>query len=644
MSATRAIDRTSHFFAKRMSVQETLFCRDSVLDCGGSPPLSGSTKRQRAGAVQDAGASIQHIIFVSRVENEIRPIFCCLFVLCFLLASSSDLLAATTLHPRLYFNSDELPSLRKLRHEKIHGKIYKNLIESADWCLTKTPRQEWIAPVSPDPIYENLYDRFYGIMGDLAITEHLSFAYALSGKKKYGEAARQWVLATCRTWQHEADNAVDGGKAYAVTRLLKGVAVGYDIVYDQFTEVERKEIRETLVRISRLYFNNYFSKLPWSGPTFHTHHAICEWSSFGVVALALLGDEPEAQTWLNATVKKFEEHLLPTGLAVDGAQVEGGSFWASTMHYRLFFMDALSHVTGRDLFKKFEPQMNADLALAETAAEKSPGYSQNYTSIVLQPYYAQLDYVAPILLALAREYRRPIYQHLALWDYSLGHIQKTRAITPHGEQLIFELGGYAYLWCDETVPAKAEEKKLSYQFPSIDEAYLRASWKPGDLLVGISKGQLVIHAGGQPVLFEPGIQTEPSTNLNVQSFEDSGSIAVIRCGNLETNRVEIELNRTTHKLTIRRKMSGDWLWSCQGQPVHNGNELRWKGASVRLTEGKIVEFDPIGYVPLFATGFNKLKMLDPAPMKFPRVSVRPNTNGLIVMEIELKAAKKFSQK
>ena len=254
----------------------------------------------------------------------------------------------TLSHPRLYFNAQDLVQLRKLRGEKFHAKMWKNLAASADWCLTKTPRANWIAPVSPDPIYENLYDRFYGIMGDLAITEHLSFAYALSGKKEYGEAARQWVLASCRTWQHEADQAVDGGKAYAVTRLLKGVAVGYDLVYDRFSEPERKEVRETLVRISRLYFKDYFQKPAYAGPDFHTHHATVEWSSFGVVALALLGDEPEAQAWVEATVKKFEEHLLPTGLAPDGAQVEGGSFWASTMQYRIFFMDALRHVTGRD--------------------------------------------------------------------------------------------------------------------------------------------------------------------------------------------------------------------------------------------------------------------------------------------------------
>ncbi|MDB6026531.1 MAG: hypothetical protein JWM68_2754 [Verrucomicrobiales bacterium] len=551
-----------------------------------------------------------------------------------LFAWSLEATASTNLsHPRLYFTSEELPKLQKLRKSGVHAKIYKNLIDSADWCLTKTPRKAWIAPVSPDPIYENLYDRFYGIMGDLAITEHLAFAYALSGKPQYGEATRQWVLSSCRVWQREAEGQPDGGKAYSVSRLLKGISVGYDLAWDRFSEAERKEIQDTLVRIGRLYFEKYFQTPTISGPGFHTHHAVVEWSSFGVMALTLLNETPEAQKWLDATTRKFEEHLLPTGLAPDGAQVEGGSFWASTMQYRLFFMDPLRRVTGRDLFARFEKQMNADLALASIASINEPGYHQSYANIVQQPYYAQLDYYAPILLFLAREYRQPMFQYFALWDRSLGHIQKTRAITPHGEQLSFELGGYAYVWYDATVRPKAENKKLSYHFPSVDEAYLRASWKPDDLLVGVWKGQIIVHAGGRPVLIETYIQ-EPVADLKIQSVRDDGNIGVIQCGTNETNRVTIELNRTKRTVTISRNVAGDWTWWCQGKPSHEGNDLRWDNKTfVHVREGAMSEFLPEGYAPLFATGFNKLKLLDPLPMKFPKVTIKPSANNRAVLEV-----------
>src|SRR5262249_30256919 len=144
----------------------------------------------------------------------------------------------------------------------------------------------------------------------------------------------------------------------------------------------------------------------------------------------------------------FEQHLLPTGLAPDGAQVEGATFWASTMQYRLIFMDALRRVTGIDLFRTHASRMNADLALAAIAAEKAAAADEDHQTVVLEPSYGQLNYYAPVLLALAREYHRGLYQHFALWDRTLGSLQETRYVTPHGEALLFELGGYAYLWYD----------------------------------------------------------------------------------------------------------------------------------------------------------------------------------------------------
>ena len=98
-----------------------------------------------------------------------------------------------------------------------------------------------------DPRYENLYDRFYAIMRDLAVSEHLAFAYALSDDARDGDAARRWVLASCRVWQREAEGTPDGAKAYAVARLLKGIAVAYDLAFDRLGDAEKREVQKTLV-------------------------------------------------------------------------------------------------------------------------------------------------------------------------------------------------------------------------------------------------------------------------------------------------------------------------------------------------------------------------------------------------------------
>ncbi len=536
-------------------------------------------------------------------------------------------------HPRLYFARAELPQLRNLRAHPSHKRIWHNLQDSAEWCLKLSPRKQWIAPVATDPDYENLYDRFYAIMGDLAVTEHLSFAYAFSGDQKYGEAARLWTLASCRAWKQEAQSEPDGSKAYAVTRLLKGAAIGYDIAWERFTEDERREIRDTLQSIAEKYYQGYFTTPAIAGPDFHTHHAIVEWASFGVTALTLLDEVPQAKLWLEATIRKFEDHLLPSGLAPDGAQVEGPTYWASTMQYRIFFMDALRRVTGHDLFSKFQSVMNADLALAAIATTTAPGYSQSHASVILSPSYGQLDYYSPVLLFLAREYRRPVCQYLASWDKSLGSIQQCRYITPHGERLLFELGGYAFLWYDSNIAAKPENTKLTYHFPSVDEAYLRASWAPNDLLLGIRKGELLVHCGGQSVLIEPMDWRDATNGLHIARVEDNGSLAAIHCTNSAGEVLTAELHRP-NRAVIHRRLKTDWQWWCQGAPGLKGDSLRWKdGATLRVRTGKLANWEPNGYAPVLSAGFGKLKMADPAPMTFPLCTVRPDTGDEIVIEV-----------
>jgi hypothetical protein len=537
-------------------------------------------------------------------------------------------------HPRLYCTAADLPRLKALRSSGVHARMWKNIEQSAEWCLTKTPRREWIAPISRDPIYENLYDRFYAIMADLAISEHLAFAYGLSGDARYGDAARDWVLASCRAWQHEADDEPNGSKAYAVCRLLKGLAVAYDLAFDRFDESQRREVRDTLVRIGDKYFRGYFSTPTIAGLGFHTHHAVVEWASFGVAALALLDESPQATQWLEATIKKFEDHLLPQGLAPDGAQVEGATFWASTMHYRLFFMDALRRVTGRDLFKTHGQSMNADLALASIATHRKDGYDQDHANVVLEPSYGQLDYYAPILIFLASEYQRGLYQHLALWDETLGQIQKSRYVTPHGEPLLFELGGYAFVWFNPSLAPSTDVAKLSYHFPSVDEAYLRTSWEGDDLLVAVRKGEIVVHAGGIPILIEP-MAARDAMAMSVQSLTDDARVARLHCADATGQRsLEITLNRAEHKATIRRRAPGAWSWWCHGAPTRTANELKWpRGPRVQVTSGEIESLVPQGYGPPLETGFLKLKLRDPAHMEFPQVTVKPAADGEVVVEV-----------
>lgn len=541
-------------------------------------------------------------------------------------------------HPRLYFSAAEVPGLRKLRGQGEHARIWKNLAESAEWCLTKPPRSKWIAPASGDM---NLYDRFNGMMQDMASMEHLAFAYAYSGEPRYLDGARTWTLACCRIWKAEAEGAADTSKAYAVMRLLKGLAIAYDLLYPALEAGQKKELREAIAAIGQKYYQWYLKNpsLGLVGGQQGSHHSTVEVTSFGVVALALLGEVPEAADWLALMEKKFAGNLLPRGLTPSGSHAEGPTFWTSTMQYRLMFMDALRRVTGRDLFAKHQKEMDGGLALAKIAAPPKGEWDEYHESALFEPSYGQLNYFSPVLVCLAREYRRSVYQRLALWDAKLGALQKTRYVTPNGEAMVFGWGGYAYAWYDPGVPVRAEEgAPLSFEFPETHEAYARAGYEPGGLLAGCRMGHVVIHAGGRPVLIsEYDVWAEYKGKKKVPGLKrsDDGKAAVLSCrGADDSGYAEQTLRLERPRLCVlTRKGAAEARWWCQGQPKQEGDALRWPdGTVLRVTKGKLVSFDPAGHFEALAVANGRLKLADPMPMRHPAFTTQ-SEGGELALEV-----------
>jgi hypothetical protein len=538
-------------------------------------------------------------------------------------------------HPRLYFARADLPRLRSLRSTGVHARIWRNLTESADWCVRQTPRSEWIPTVTPDPIFENLYDRFYAAMHDMAIVEHLAFASALSdpGNDPYFDAARRWALAAAKVWKNEATNKPDASKAYSVLRIMKALAVAYDLLYDRLGEGERNQIRDTLVSVGRAYFV-FFADPVAAGPGYNKHHGSVDAGPMGVVALALLGEVPEAQAWVDRMVEKHVHYLLPHALTPSGTNDQSSNFWASTLHYRIFFLDALRRVTGRDLFAEHPDALPGRMALAAVAGKlpRDVEFNEFDRTVLFAPDYGQIDYWAPAILFLAREQRRPIYQHLALWDESLGKLQRTRYVTPHKkEELLFSFGGYAYVWYEPSVPDAIEEglpRSFEFPEPAVNEAYLRDSYHAGDLVVAMKKGGLIVHAGGRPVLVDQldvDDTSKPAPAVDELLVADDGRLAEIRCvgpqkAGLKEQRVALH---RPGRLTIRREAAGPLSWWYTGDAKRDGNTLRWSdGTTLTVTQGNIERVDPKGYAES-KVHYGGLRFADPHPFVYPVVTVRP---------------------
>jgi hypothetical protein len=248
------------------------------------------------------------------------------------------------------------------------------------------------------------------------------------------------MLSGARVWKNEATNTPDASKAYAVLRVLKAIAVAYDILYERLQEAERHEVRDTLVAVGRAYFA-FFQEVTTAGEGYNKHHGSVDAPPLGIVALTLLGELPEAERWLELMIEKHTAYLLPFALTPSGTNEQSSNFWASTLQYRIFFLDALRRVTGRDLFAEHPNALPGGIALAAVAGLHPSDLRHNEAnrSVLFGPSYGQLDYWSPVLLFLAREKRRPLFQYLALWDGSLGKLQRTRYVTPTRSEELLEV-------------------------------------------------------------------------------------------------------------------------------------------------------------------------------------------------------------
>jgi hypothetical protein len=548
-------------------------------------------------------------------------------------------------HPRLYFTAGELDALREGRREPVRARVWENISRSARWCAEQPPRTQWIAPQADDPQYENLYDRFYAAMHDMAIVEHLAFAATLSdpGDHEFLEPARNWLLAAARVWRSESSIEPDAGKAYAVLRVMKALAVGYDLLFEQLLPEQRVEVREAMAAVVGRY-HAFFQDPQTAGPGYNKHHGSVDAAPLGIVALSMLGEHPAAAEWLDLAIEKHVRYLLPHALTPSGTNEQSSNFWASTMQYRILFLDPLRRVTGRDLLAEFPAALPGRIALAAVAASQPPDlvYNESHRSVIFGPSYGQINYWSPVLLYLARHEGRPIYQYLAMWDRSLGAIQRTRYVTPRrGEELLFAFGGYAYVWYDPSVPAEVEEcLPLSFQFPEkeVDEVYLRSSYRLGDVVVGIKKGGLVVHAGGRPVLVDQlGVDdvNRPAEAVTEPMLADDGRRARYRAIGPEQAGIGeqwVELERP-RRVTIRRRTDKPVCWWYAGPAERTARALVWPdGTRLEIVRGAIDSIEDDGYRDM-KVHYAGMAFADPSPMSYPLVTARPE-EGVLELVVE----------
>jgi len=180
--------------------------------------------------------------------------------------------------------------------------------------------------------------------------ETLAFVFLMTGKKEYGEAARERIL-------HLAAWDPDGPTNFrlnceAAKPMLYRLPRAYDWAYAVLTPEDRDKVRQVMRRRALDAWESGevgrgvgHLNQPFSSHGNRTFHKL------GECAIAFLGEIPEAETWLDYAVNKFYA-AYPVWCDDDGGWHEGAAYWAGYMGKVVWWLQAANSALQIDGLKK----------------------------------------------------------------------------------------------------------------------------------------------------------------------------------------------------------------------------------------------------------------------------------------------------
>jgi hypothetical protein len=360
------------------------------------------------------------------------------------------------IHPRVFFTESELNDLRA-KSRTTHAKLWQRAL-STMICVREEP--------APPPAQDRRAQNDVA----LAIGE-AAFAYKIERDPKFLALALKFMDAAVSydVWGYISSKPnID----LAAGHLLYGLAWGYDLLYHDLSESQRKAYREKLQKHGRLLFETYSLK-PGRVFTYSQNHLFIPAAGLGIAAYALYGEVPEAADWARRVRALFDRTLAT--YSPDGYYYEGFEYWVFSTPWIVHYLDALLHCTGEDLYD--QPGLRkahvyvAHCVLPDgknvadfgdvfsgplTRAGKSPEYDRTHPGGHLHSNYH-------LLYRLAQRFGSGEAQGVANWLESL-------------QQNNFE-DYWALAWYDPSmVPVPIERQPTSQHFTDHDVYFWRTGW------------------------------------------------------------------------------------------------------------------------------------------------------------------------
>ena len=254
-------------------------------------------------------------------------------------------------HPRLFVRAEDLARLQEWARGG-GADSYRRLLQRADALLgaEPTPEPATLGLISDPETKQYWWTNRVQTIRAAQEVEILSFVHWLTGERKYGDAARRFLLKLA-AWNPDGPTNFKIN-CEAAKPMLHRLARGYDWAYPTLSDDERSRLRAVLLRRATDAWKSGEVRegvghlnQPYSSHGNRTWHKLAE------NAIATFGETPESEMHLRYAVTKFFA-AYPAWSDDDGGWHEGLSYFAGYMSKAAWWMDFAQSALGIDGFKK----------------------------------------------------------------------------------------------------------------------------------------------------------------------------------------------------------------------------------------------------------------------------------------------------
>lgn len=167
---------------------------------------------------------------------------------------------------------------------------------------------------------------------------YLSYAYRMTGDRKYARRAEQELLAVCDFTDWNPSHFLDVGE------MVMAIAIGYDWLNDELSPDTRSKVRHAIVEKGFKAAEN--SKDAWFYNSKTNWNSVCN-GGLLYGALSIYEDNPEeARTIIEKCIETNPKVM--EGYGPDGGYPEGFMYWGYGTAFQVLLIDALESVLRTD--------------------------------------------------------------------------------------------------------------------------------------------------------------------------------------------------------------------------------------------------------------------------------------------------------